>query len=582
MRALGGSWRPLLVEQETPMKRPLVVLAAVVASSAAVRVDRLIPQADEARIKTAATHIAADTILRDIRALANDALEGRAPGTASEDATVEYLEVEVKRFGLEPGNPNGTYTQEVPLVGIMSTWVGSVDVQGTTIPLRFADDYAPASLRIETETRIDASPIVFVGYGVQAPEYGWDDYKGLDVRGKTLMMLVNDPAIPDPASPSELDPKMFKGRAMTYYGRWTYKFEIASKLGAAAALLVHETGPAGYPWEVPKAGAVGEAFDIKPADGNMSRVAVESWIHLDKARQILSAAGQDFDALKAAALRRDFKPVVLNARASFTAKKTIREVKSRNVIAKLTGSDAGRRDEYVAYTAHWDHLGRDPALRGDQIYNGAIDNGTGSAMVLAIAHAFAALKPRPARSVLFLWVTAEENGLLGSKYYASAPLYPLNKTLADINLDAMYPWGATRDVIVVGYGNSTLDDVLAEEARADGRTLTPDPDPEKGRFYRSDHFELAKVGVPSLYPKTGDQFIGKPADFGATMRAKYDETDYHKPSDEVKPDWDVRGLAADAQLLFRVGLRVANSATWPAWKAGTEFKVTREKSLGTR
>jgi Zn-dependent M28 family amino/carboxypeptidase len=564
------------------MKLPLALAGLVLASSASLSVEHPSPQTNGATVKSAAARITGNAILGHIRALSDDKLEGRAPGTPGEEATVDYLTREAKRMDLEPGNPNGTYTQDVPLVGIMSTWSGSVDVQGTTIPLRFGDDYAPASLRIEPETRVDASPIVFVGYGVQAPEYGWDDYKGMDVRGKTLMMLVNDPAIPDPANPSQLDPKMFKGRAMTYYGRWTYKFEIASKLGAAAVLLIHETGPAGYPWEVPRAGATGEAFDIKPADGNKSRVAVESWIHLDKARQILTAAGQDFDALKRAAIQRDFKPVPLNARATFGAKKTIREVKSKNVVAKLAGSDSARRDEYVVYTAHWDHLGRNPALTGDQIYNGAIDNGTGSAMVLAIAEAFAALKPRPARSVLFLWVTAEERGLLGSKYYASAPLYPLNKTLADINLDAMYPWGQTRDVVVVGSGNSTLDDVLAEEAKADGRTLTPDPDPEKGHFYRSDHFELAKVGVPSLYPKTGDEFIGKPPDFGAKMRDQYYATDYHKPSDDVKPDWDVSGLAADSQLLFRVGVRVANGDAWPAWREGTEFKATREKSLGTR
>jgi Zn-dependent M28 family amino/carboxypeptidase len=308
-------------------------------------------------------------------------------------------------------------------------------------------------------------------------------------------------------------------------------------------------------------------------------VPVESWIHLDKAREILTASGQDFDALKTAALRRDFKPVALNARASFDAKKTFREVKSRNVVAKVTGSDPARRDEYVVYTAHWDHLGRNASLEGDQIYNGAIDNGTGSAMVLDIAEAFASMKPRPARSVLFLWVTAEEQGLLGSKYYASAPLYPLNKTLANINIDAMYPWGPTRDMIVIGSGNTTLEDILAEEAAAAGRKLTPDMEPEKGRFYRSDHFELGKVGVPALYPKTGNEFIGKPADFGTKMRATYDATDYHKPSDEVKPDWDMSGMAADARLLFRVGLRVVNGATWPAWKEGTEFKALREKSL---
>jgi Zn-dependent M28 family amino/carboxypeptidase len=564
------------------MLQPRLLTALVLLTSATVLicVEQSVRGDEAASLHAADGGISGARILDHIRALADDRLEGRAPGTTGEELTVEYLTGRARQIGLEPGNSDGSYVQEVPLVGITSTWTGSVDVKGTTIPLRFGDDYAPASLRVEPETHVAGSSIVFVGYGVQAPEYGWDDYKGIDVRGKTLMMLVNDPQIPDPANPSQLDPKMFKGRAMTYYGRWTYKFEIASTLGAAAVLLVHETGPAGYPWEVPRAGATGEAFEIKPSDGNMSRVAVESWVHLDKARQILAAAGQDFDALKAAALRRDFKPVPLDARLTVSARKSIREVRSRNVVAKIAGSDPARRNEYVIYTAHWDHLGRNAELTGDQIYNGAIDNGTGTAMVLAIAEGVAEMKPRPARSVLFLWVTAEERGLLGSKYYASAPLYPLEKTLADINLDAMYPWGSTRDVIVIGSGNSTLDDVLAEEAKADGRTVTPDPDPEKGHFYRSDHFELAKVGVPSLYPKTGNMFIGKAPDYGQQMRDRYYATDYHKPSDEVKPDWDVRGLEADARLLFRVGLRVANGSTWPAWKEGTEFKAIREKSLG--
>jgi Zn-dependent M28 family amino/carboxypeptidase len=562
------------------MKIALVLAAALLAACGSRVEDVTAP--DRAPVQSAAATIAGDEILGHIRVLSADGFEGGSPGTPGEASTVAYLTRELQRMGLEPGNPDGTYIQGLALVGITSTWTASVDVKGRTIPMRFPDDYAPASLRIEPETRVDGSDIVFVGYGVVAPEYGWDDYKGLDARGKTLMMLVNDPAIPDPANPAQLDPKMFKGRTMTYYGRWTYKYEIASKLGAAAVLLVHETGPAGYPYDVPKAGAAGESFDIKAPDRNMSRVPVESWIHLDKAREILTASGQDFDALKAAALRRDFKPVPLPARASFAVKKTFREVKSQNVIAKVTGSDPARLDEYVVYTAHWDHLGRNTALHGDQVYNGAIDNGTGSAMVLEIAQAFASMKPRPARSTLFLWVTAEEQGLLGSKYYARAPLYPLNKTLANINIDAMYPWGPTRDVIVIGSGITTLEDILAEEAAADGRTLTPDMEPEKGRFYRSDHFELGKVGVPALYPKTGNEFIGKRADFGAKMRAMYDGTDYHNPSDEVKPDWDLTGMAADAQLLFRVGVRVANAATWPEWKKGTEFKALREKSLRGR
>jgi Zn-dependent M28 family amino/carboxypeptidase len=563
------------------MKNVLVLAAALLAAACGSSAENT-GSSVRARVQTAAATITGDEIIGHIRMLSADGFEGRSPGTPGETSTVAYLTRELQRMGLEPGNPNGTYIQEVPLVGITSTWTASVDVKGRTIPLRFPDDYAPISLRLEPETRVEGSDVVFVGYGVVAPEYGWDDYKGLDLRGKTLMMLVNDPPIPDSANPAQLDPKVFKGRAMTYYGRWTYKYEMASKLGAAAVLLVHETEPAGYPYDVPKAGAVGESFDIQPPDRNMSRLAVESWIHLDKTREILAASGQDFDTLKAAALRREFTPVPLAARASFAVKKTFREVKSQNVVAKVTGSDAARRDEYVIYTAHWDHLGRNTALRGDQVYNGAIDNGTGTAMVLEIAQAFASMNQRPARSALFLWVTAEEQGLLGSKYYARAPLYPLNRTLANINLDAMYPWGPTRDVIVIGSGNTTLEDVLADEAAVDGRKLTPDMEPETGRFYRSDHFELGKVGVPALYPKTGNEFVGKPPGFGAKMRAMYDATDYHKPSDEVKPDWDLTGMAADARLLFRVGVRVANAATWPEWKGGTEFKALREKSLRGR
>src|SRR5690606_24164534 len=372
---------------------------------------------------------------------------------------------------------------------------------------------------------------------------------------------------------------MFKGEAMTYYGRWTYKYEIATEKGAAAAIIVHETGPAGYPWEVVTGSWGRENFDVKQADGNMGRVAIEAWITVDKAKELFAAAGQDFDALKAAAAKPDFRPVSLNGTATFRARNTIREVASRNVIAKLEGSDPARRDEYVIYTAHWDHLGKDESLDGDQIYNGAADNASGTAALIEVARAFAALPTPPDRSILFLAVTAEEQGLLGAKYYATNPLYPLEKTLANINLDVMNQWGRTEDVVVVGYGNSTLEDVLEVEARAQGRHLVPDPEPEKGFFYRSDHFEFAKQGVPALYVDAGTRFIGKPEGYGEQKRAEYTANDYHKPSDEVKPDWDFAGMVEDAQLLFRVGYRVATADAWPVWKDGTEFKAKREAML---
>ncbi|HLU24918.1 MAG TPA: M28 family metallopeptidase, partial [Longimicrobiales bacterium] len=422
------------------------------------------------------------------------------------------------------------------------------------------------------------SEIVFVGYGVVAPEYGWDDYKDVDVRGKTILMLVNDPAVPDPADPSRLDPNVFRGDAMTYYGRWTYKYEIASEKGAAAAIVIHETGPAGYPWEVVAGSWGGENFTIAGSTGP-DRVQVEAWITEAKARELLAAAGQDFDALKQAAVQRDFRPVTLNATADFRVRTTTREVQSRNVIAKLEGSDPARRDEYVIYTAHWDHLGKDETREGDQIFNGALDNATGTAGLIEIAEAFTQLPEPPARSVLFLAVTAEEQGLLGAKHYAENPLYPLERTLANINMDGLNQWGRTRDVVVIGYGNSTLDDILAQEAESQGRVLAPDAEPEKGFYYRSDHFEFAKKGVPALFTDGGVQYIGKPEGWAQAKSDEYTMNDYHKPSDEVKPDWDLSGAVEDLQLLFRVGYRVAQGTTWPEWFPGTEFRPVREAML---
>ena len=545
--------------------------------------------ADEANRNSGAVSVEGDNaamesitsadLLRHINVLASDEYEGRAPGTRGEELTVNYLTEQFKQLGLAAGNPDGSYVQKVPLAGFTAQPTASFVAGGKKIDLKFPENYVAVSRRFVPEVKVDNSDMVFVGYGVVAPEYGWDDYKGVDVKGKTIVMLINDPAVPDPADASKLDERMFKGRAMTYYGRWTYKYEIASEKGAAAAIIIHETGPAGYPYEVVSGSWSRENFDIQQPDKNMGRVAVESWIHLDKAKELFAASGKDFEALKKAAVSKDFKPVPLGATASFNVKNTLREVQSQNVIAKLEGSDANKKNEYVIYTAHWDHLGRDPKLQGDQIFNGALDNASGTAALLELAEAFKKLKTPPARSILFLAVTAEEKGLLGAKYYAENPLYPPNRTLANINMDGVNQWGRTSDVVVVGLGNSTLDDVLTEAAAAQKRTVKGDAEPEKGFYYRSDHFEFAKQGIPALYSDSGTDFIGKPAGYGQQKRDEYTERDYHKVSDQVKPDWDLSGAVEDAQLLFIVGQRVANADKYPEWKPGTEFKAKRDAMM---
>ena len=375
---------------------------------------------------------------------------------------------------------------------------------------------------------------------------------------------------------------MFKGKAMTYYGRWTYKYEEASRKGAAAAVIVHETGPAGYPFEVVQNSWGQENFDIRTPDANASRVAVESWISLDRARELFTAAGKDFDQLKQSALSRDFRPVELGAKATFSIKNTLRDVASQNVVARLDGSDPALREEYVVYTAHWDHLGRNPSLQGDLVFNGAVDNASGTAALLELAEAVTKLTTPPKRSVIFIAVTAEEKGLLGAKYYAENPLYPLRRTLANINIDGVNQWGRTRDIVIVGLGNSTLDDLTQEVAALQGRAVRPDPESEKGFFYRSDHFEFAKLGVPALYTDTGTEYVGRDPNFAKQKREEYERQDYHKPSDQVKPEWDLSGAVEDTQLLFAVGHRVAQGDRFPEWKPGTEFKAKRDEMLQAR
>ena len=519
-------------------------------------------------------------MLAHITELASDEYGGRAPGSEGEELSVAYITEQFKNLGLQPGNPDGTYVQDVPLAGIKATPALRVNVGGQETSLSYPGDFVATSSRLVPEIQVADSEIVFVGYGTVAPEYGWDDYKGVDVTGKTILMLCGDPAVPDPADPSKLDESLFKGRAMTYYGRWTYKYEIAAKMGAAAAVLIHETGPAGYPYSVVESSWTREVFELDAEDKHLGAVPVRSWVSLEVGKKLLADGGQDFDALKRAALTKDFRPVPLGVKASFDIRSELRSFESRNVMARLDGRDPALRDEWVIYSAHWDHLGRkDEPGQEPRIYHGAVDNASGVALVLAVAKAFTQLPVPPARSILFLAPTAEESGLLGAKHYAEHPLYPLEKTLADINIDGVSVWGATADIENVSSGQSDLDEVLQAVAAAQGRRVVPDTRPEKGYFYRADHFEFAKRGVPCLYPNYGKEVIGQPAGFGHEKSDEYTARHYHQPSDNLDPAWNLSGAVLDAQLLFEIGLRVANGEDYPQWMPGSEFKAVRDEML---
>ena len=518
-----------------------------------------------------------DRMLAHVRVLSSNQYQGRGPGTMGEELSVSYIEKQFRAAGLEPGNPDGTYIQKVPLVGITAdpkmqfTFTG----HGKTLQLTYLKDFVAISKHMVDTVSIDA-PLIFAGYGVQAPEYQWDDFKGVDVKGKVIVVLVNDPPVTKPNS-TVLDPAVFGGRAMTYYGRWTYKYEKAAALGAAGCIIVHETGPAGYPFTILQDSTSGEQFDFVAANKHMDRAGVEAWITRPRAEELFQAANLDYATLKRQAASRDFRPVDMGMKASIEIHNRLRTIESRNVIAKRTGSDPALKNQYVVYTAHWDHLGIGPRINGDNIYHGALDNASGVAALLEIARAYSVLKTPPKRTVLFISVTAEEQGLLGSEYYATHPLYPLANTAAEINMDGMDVWGKTSDITEIGQGESNLDDVVAAAAREQGRTVDPDPEPEKGLYYRSDHFSFAKVGVPAFDPDAGIHFLGKPADYGLKVREQYTAHDYHEPSDVIKSNWDMSGAAQDCQLYFLVGERVANAAKMPEWSKTSEFRAVREK-----
>jgi Zn-dependent M28 family amino/carboxypeptidase len=561
------------------MKRSFVTVL-VVAGAVALASCGGQSQSPGARASVAFPAIDGGRVLEHTKTLASDEFEGRAPGTHGEDLTIAYITEQYKKAGLAPGNPDGTYIQKVPMVGIITDQKGVLSFHkgASERKLAWRDDFVAWTKRVADTVSVDASQMVFVGYGVQAPEFNWDDYKGIDLKGKTMVVLVGDPPVPDPNNPAELDAKMFGGRAMTYYGRWTYKYEMGEKLGAAAVLIVHETEPAGYPFTVVQ-GKTAEQFSLVAPDKNMGRAAVEGWITLEQAKALFAMAGKDFDALKKSALSPAFKPVALGVTASATLHNTIRTIDSRNVIGKIEGSDPALKNEYVFYTAHWDHFGIGVPVGGDRIYHGAVDNATGVAGLVEIGRAFAAMPVRSRRTILMLAVTGEEQGLLGSGYYAANPLYPLARTVGVINMDALNVLGKTKDITITGLGNSDLDDYAQKVAAEQGREIKPDPTPEKGGFYRSDHFPFAQQGVPALASGGGIDFIGKPAGWGRERMAAFTANDYHKPSDRVRPDWDMSGAVQDLQFYWMVGYRIAQADQYPQWKPGTEFKAKRDEML---
>ena len=526
-------------------------------------------------LSTSPDILAADLAAR-ARELADDKYEGRGPGTVAGEAAAQWIADEMKRMGLQPG-PDGTYFQTVEMVAQTvdkATSNLSVTVGGKSIPLALGPDAVYGTKRQDQmEVSLSDSPLVFVGYGVVAPELGWNDYEGLDARGKTVVMLVNDPGfITDDAS-------LFNGRAMTYYGRWTYKFEEAARQGATAVLLIHETKPAAYGWDVVEGSWSGEQADLVRADAGASRAVLEGWITLERATEIFSAAGLNIDAMRAAANKRGFKAQpVPGATASAVIRQTVDRRQSRNVIGVLPGAE--RPDEHVLFTAHWDHLGNDKtAMPGvDAIYNGAVDNATGVSAMLEVAEALAA-GDKPARSISFLAVTLEESGLLGSAYFADYPLIPLNRIVGGVNIDAINPIGRTKDMIVVGAGASELEDRLKTLLTAAGRVIRPDPTPENGYFYRSDHISLSKKGVPMLYVDGGIDALdgGEAKGIGATEA--YTRITYHSPSDEFREDWDFAGMQEDAAVIAKLAFDLASSADWPQWYEGNEFRATREASL---
>jgi Zn-dependent M28 family amino/carboxypeptidase len=519
-----------------------------------------------------------EATMKDVtRELSLDSYEGRAPGSAGEEKTVAFLIDRFKKAGLEPGNGT-SWTQDVPLVEILAKNVSALSVadkQGKAMSFAYGSEFVVGSYRETPKTEVKASEMVFVGHGIVAPEKGWNDYAGVDVKGKTVVVMVNDPDF-DMAG---LDGP-FGGKAMTYYGRWTYKYEEAAKQGAAAVLIIHDDAPAAYGWNVVNSSWTGPQFLAQSKDGGKSQTQANGWIQKSVAKEIFTAAGQNLDKQMAAAKVKGFKPVPLGLTASVSFDNEISRKNSKNIVGIIKG--AKRPDEYVLYTAHWDHLGRcTPASDGDDICNGAIDNATGTAALVALAEGFTKAGA-PDRSVVFLAVTAEESGLLGSKYYAENPIYPLGLTIGGVNMDAFSMAGPAKNLTVIGRGKSQLDAYLDAAAKAEGRTPENEPTPEKGFYYRSDHFSFAKLGVPMVYFEGGDDLVAGGKDAAKKIAEDYEKNAYHSPKDEFKDDWDWSGVMADLRLYYRVGRMLAMTDAWPNWNEGDEFRAIRDQSYSRK
>lgn len=520
---------------------------------------------------TAFPSISTETLKNITATLSGDDFEGRAPATPAEEKTVAYIADRFAKAGLKPGGTGGSWFQNVPLVELTST-TSPITVTGGKEPLTlaFRTDMVAGTYRVQPQVAVTDSEMVFVGYGINAPERGWNDYAGIDVRGKTVIILVNDP---DWKTPTLEGP--FEGRAMTYYGRWTYKFEEAARQGAAAALIIHDTEPAAYPFGVVVSSWTGPQLGFDDPDGHRDQSGAVGWVTNDAAHRLFAAAGQDYDMLVAAAARPGFRAVPLGLKASVSIESKIRRQQSRNVIGLLPGSE--RPDDYVLYSAHWDHLGRCEPVDGDDICNGAVDNASGIAGLVAIAEAYRA-QGRPKRSVLFVALTAEESGLLGSKYLAANPIVPLRQIVGGLNMDSLNTAGATRDMVMVGGGKSELEPLAVRLAREQGRTVNPEPTPEKGYYFRSDHFSFAKVGVPMLYVEPGHDLVNGGTERGKVLADDYTERRYHKPDDEYDPAWDWSGAVQDLQLNYAIGRALADGGQWPNWYPSSEFRAIRDAS----
>lgn len=509
-----------------------------------------------------------------LKTLSSDEFAGRSPASPGEDKTVAFVEGKFSEWGLKSfATEGGSYRQAVPLVRMLPTQVSDMSfTQGDLEALSYRTDMMAWSPRVQEQINLTDSEMVFVGYGIVAPEFGWNDYEGLDVAGKTVVILVNDPGY------DTQDPEVFNGNAMTYYGRWTYKFEEAARQGAAGALVIHETGPAGYGWGV-VAGGSPMRFDLARENKNMDRVAIEGWLTADSADKLFARVGSNYQQMRLAAQQPEFKPVALNIAMNISVANKFDYLESPNLIGYIEGKS--RPEEHVIYMAHWDHLGTDPINPEDGIFNGAQDNASGTAGVLALAEFFAS-QPQPERSILFVLVTAEERGLLGSDWYADHPMLPLSQAVGGINMDVLNVYGPMKDMVVVGHGNSEMEEYLSKYVEQQQRYIAPEPSPQVGSFYRSDHFNLAKRGVPMLYAKGGNDHVEHGEEYGKAQREDYLKVAYHKPADEFDPNWDLRGVQQDLWLYYWVGQELANSTDWPNWYAGNEFRAIRDSSAKDR